>query len=251
MKMPAQANHARRRAPSPSGFTLIELLVVIAIIAILAAMLLPALAKAKAKAHKASCTNSQKQMTLAALMYAHDNKDTFAPGGNPTRAYWIDGNFADQAITRNNMSPDMFYCPSNKGWTRDFYWERFIPNRVIGYFYWVGTKTWANGQALQWNQGEIVGARKPYLALKTTDNPYFRIVFTDLIRTWNNRWDGGNQKGGGANHFNRRKDLPEGGFESYLDGRVEWASGTDYVTSKNDYRNDGTGSKQWFYAGKP
>jgi prepilin-type N-terminal cleavage/methylation domain-containing protein/prepilin-type processing-associated H-X9-DG protein len=72
---------------SQAGFTLVELLVVIAIIAILMALMMPAISRAKAKANAISCVNKMRQLTLAATMYANDHEDELPPRRIPTNAW--------------------------------------------------------------------------------------------------------------------------------------------------------------------
>jgi prepilin-type N-terminal cleavage/methylation domain-containing protein/prepilin-type processing-associated H-X9-DG protein len=114
----------RHIGPEKQGFTLIELLVVIAIIAILAAMLLPALSKAKARAQTIHCISNIKQLTLCWMLYAGDNSDRLALNKQFTTDAWVSGflrqmpDAADESNIRlaklfpYNTSVAIYQCPA-------------------------------------------------------------------------------------------------------------------------------------------
>ena len=107
----------KRHPKKPSAFTLIELLVVIAIIAILAALLLPALAKAKAKAQRIACVSNMKQVSLAFIIWVHDNEKN----NLPFRVRWTDGGTGpdptvpvDPYAALRNLAYFQYYWISNE-----------------------------------------------------------------------------------------------------------------------------------------
>jgi prepilin-type N-terminal cleavage/methylation domain-containing protein len=170
------------------GFTLIELLVVIAIIAILAAMLLPALSRAKAKAQRTRCLSNLRQLAVSSFLYAADNTDKLVPviDGNNQTSLWLPEVAAWNTLglnlnTNAQGSASIWACPEVVNMPYCYNGSSGQPNIIIGYQYFGGVTQWMNPA------GKF-GARSPVKL--ASSRPTWCLAADPAIKvrnTWNNQ----------------------------------------------------------------
>ena len=260
-------NKSQKKLSKQRGFTLIELLVVIAIIAILAALLLPALASAKDRAKRIACLNNLKQFNLASVMSAQDNQERYpdcaeGTGGSETDPRRIHSTMRTNLMSTYRIQRQSFYCPSNLGWNTDDLWlfngsgagGSSTDPSVIGYFYFAGNAAFNSAANIGFypNSGALPGGdnllnHRPIFPLKTTDRAYYNLTWTDMTsKYFNDVWRDQGKDQRRVNHYG--KGEPQGNNEGSIDGHVEWVK---FQKFSKTWRMSIGNLDSYFYASQP